>query len=285
VIEREVRGPSGELLKPSHRVRFGDVITIFRDPPPEPEVPTDFAVLFEDDELYVVDKPSGLPVHPTARFFRNTLTWLLRQRYGDGRPLLVHRLDRETSGVLVCAKTKDSERCLKRQFAERTVKKEYLAIVRGAPAFGATVIDIPLGPASGSEIRIRMGPRQDAQGQAARTAITVLEKLEGCSLVSARPLTGRQHQIRAHLAAIGHPVIGDKIYGEDEHLFIDFVEGEMTLDSWRRLELRRHALHAHRVELVHPSSGEAVAFESPLADDLAEFLATRRAPRPGGLGA
>lgn len=281
IIEREVRGPAGEALKPSHRVRFGDVITILRDPPDEPEVPTDFAVLYEDGDLFIIDKPSGLPVHPTARFHRHTLTWLLRQRFGDPRPVLVHRLDRETSGVLVCAWNKEAERRLKTQFEGRVVKKEYLAIVRGAPSFDETTIDIPLGPATGSEIRIRMGPRHDEQGQPARTEITVLETFGDCSLVAARPLTGRQHQIRAHLAAIGYPVLGDKIYGEDEHLFIDFVEGEMTGAAWRRLVLRRHALHAYRVELTHPSTGERVAFESPLPEDLADFLASRRDPRPG----
>jgi 23S rRNA pseudouridine1911/1915/1917 synthase len=284
VIEREVRGSAGEALKPSHRVRFGDVITILRPPPPEPDVPTDYAVLYEDSDLFIVDKPSGLPVHPTARFHRHTLTWLLRQRFGDERPVLVHRLDRETSGVLVCAWNKEAERHLKAQFEDRDVKKEYLAVVRGAPTFETMAIDMPLGPAMGSEIRIRMGPRDDELGQPALTEITVLETFDDCAFVAARPLTGRQHQIRAHLAAIGHPVIGDKIYGEDEHLFIDFVEGEMTGDAWARLILRRHALHAHRVELSHPSTGRLVAFESPLPDDLADFLASRRDPRPGAAG-
>lgn len=278
LIDEEVMGPNAERLKSSHRVRFGDVILMYRPAPEEPPVPNSFDILFEDDDIFAIDKPAGLPVHPTARFHRHTLTWLLRRRYGEKRPIIVHRLDRETSGVLICAKNKAAERALKGQFEARTVRKAYLAVVAGDPSFRERRIDIPLGPAEDSDVRIRVGPRYDDLGVSAQTDLKVLERLGSCALVEARPLTGRQHQIRAHLAAIDHPIVGDKIYGVDERLFIDFVErsGDLSVGDWRRLEISRHALHAHRIELTHPESGAAIALTCPLALDLTDYLKVRR---------
>jgi 23S rRNA pseudouridine1911/1915/1917 synthase len=276
IIEEEMVREGGPAYKPSSRVRVGDVIVLHRPVEPEPPAPTDFGVVFEDDALFVVDKPAGLAVHATARYCRHTLTWLLRERFGPSRPVIAHRLDRETSGLLVCARTREAERNVKQQFQDRTVTKEYLAVVRGSPSFDRDVIDIPLGPAQRSRVRIRMEPRNDALGQPARTECRVLERLRDCSLVLACPRTGRQHQIRAHLAAIGHPVIGDKIYGEDEQMFIDFVEHGLTTEDWERLELPRHALHAYCIELRHPTTGQPVVFESPLAADLEDYLDRKR---------
>lgn len=278
LIDDEVSGPNGARLKSSHRVRCGDVIVMYRQAPEEPAVPKTFDIIYEDDDLFAIDKPAGLPVHPTARFHKHTLTWLLRQRYGEERPIIVHRLDRETSGVLICAKNKAAERALKGQFEARTVKKVYLAIVAGVPSFHEERVDIPLGPAKDSDVRIRVGPRFDDQGFSAQTELRVLEQLDSCALIEARPRTGRQHQIRAHLAAIDHPIIGDKIYGVDERLFIDFVErfGDLSPGDWRRLEISRHALHAQRIELEHPGLGQAIALECPLAPDLCDYLERQR---------
>ena len=155
--------------------------------------------------------------------------------------------------------------------------KEYLAVVRGVPELDRQVIDLPLGPALGSEVRIRMGPRDDELGLPARTEVRLIERLDGRALVSAHPKTGRQHQIRAHLCAIGHPVVGDKIYGVDEQLFIDFVEGSLEPGGWSLLELPRQALHAHRLELVHPGSGATCVLECPLPADLRDYLERHRA--------
>jgi 23S rRNA pseudouridine1911/1915/1917 synthase len=242
----------------------------------EPPAPQTFGVIYEDASLYVIDKPPGLPVHPTARYFHHTLTWLLRERFGDDRPIIAHRLDRETSGLLVCARTRQAERALKIQFQERTIRKEYLAIVRGSPDFEVTTIDLPLGPDQESEVRIKMAPRDDELGQPALTVCHVVERFAECSLIRAYPRTGRQHQIRAHLAAIGHPIVGDKIYGEDEGLFIAFVGRGLTEEEWARLELPRHALHASAIELEHPGTGEGLRLEAPLAPDLEAYLWERR---------
>lgn len=276
VIEEEARSEAGAALKPSHRVRLGETVVLHRPPPVEPETPLDFAVAYEDEDVLVVDKPAGLPVHPTARYHRHTLTWLLRERFGEDRPVLCHRLDRETSGLVVCGKTRQAESALKRQFEARAVSKTYLAVVMGCPDGGLRLIDVPLGPAKGSAVRVRMGPRLDGAGLPAQTELAVVERLHGRALVAARPLTGRQHQIRAHLAHVGHPIVGDKIYGEDEGLFLDFVEQGHTEEALARLELPRHALHAHRVELDHPRTGRRLTVESPLPADLEAYLAARR---------
>ncbi len=283
IIAEEPLLEGGRRLKPSQRVRVGEVILLHRPPMDEPPAPTSFGVVFEDEHLYVVDKPAGLPVHPTARYHHHTLTWLLRQRFGDERPIITHRLDRETSGVLVCARNREAERAVKVQFQERTIEKRYLAIVKGSPEFNATLVDVPLGPAKRSEVRIRMEPRYDAKGQPAQTELEVIERFEGCALVRARPRTGRQHQIRAHLAFIGHPIVGDKIYGADERLFIDFVERGLTEEEWVRLELPRHALHAEQIELEHPAGGERIILVAPLAADLRRYVSKKDRAGNGGI--
>jgi 23S rRNA pseudouridine1911/1915/1917 synthase len=291
IIREEALWPGGCSLKPSRRVRRGEVVVLHRQPRPEPEAPQEFAIIHQDDDLLILDKPAGLPVHPSARYHLNTLTTLLRRRYGEARPRITHRLDRETSGLLVCAWTKEAERAVKVQFQERVVHKEYLAIVQGRPPFTELVLDQPLGPALNSEVRVRMGPRDDELGQTASTKFRVVQRWATGALVAAEPLTGRQHQIRAHLAELGYPVVGDKIYGVDERLFIDFVEsdGMLSDEDWDRLELYRHALHAHRVTFRHPRSGKEVQFSCPLPSDLAQYVAQvshdaseLRGEEPGG---
>lgn len=272
IIEEEALGADGKRFKPAHKVRWGEEILIYRPPFDEPETPRDFSVVHEDAELYVIDKPAGLPVHPTAKFHQNTVTFILRERFGPSRPVIAHRLDRETSGLLVCAKTKAAERAVKLQFEHRTVRKEYLALVQGTPVFDEKLVDIPLGPAIDSAVRIKMGPRYDEGGLPATTELRVLDRFETCTLIAAHPLTGRQHQIRAHLAEIGHPIIGDKIYGIDEQLFIDYAEGVLTNEDQKRLGLPRQALHAHLLELTHPVTGERLELRSELPSDIVEFL-------------
>ena len=235
--------------------------------PPLPPVP----VIYEDESLIVLEKPAGLAVHPTARYHRCTLTAFLRTLGQKADP--AHRLDRETSGLLVCGKGSAVTAVLKRAFATRQVEKRYLAIVEGWPGETTFEISLPLQLGRG-EVRVRM---EVGNGKPALTEATVKQRLlsppgDRFALLELVPRTGRQHQLRAHLAAVGHPIVGDKIYGFDERCFVRFTEGAQTVEDQQHLRLPRQALHACSLSLNHPRSTQPCTWTSPLPVDLAGFL-------------
>jgi 23S rRNA pseudouridine1911/1915/1917 synthase len=264
---------SGRRIKPNHLLAEGEIITVFRPPPDEPEVSRYFGVLFEDETILAVNKPAGLPVHPTARYHHNTLTALLEERYGSNRPVLAHRIDSETSGIVLCAKTKDMERGLKRMFAERQVQKQYLAITNGIPDPASGRIEAPLGPDQNSPIRVKMGVVED--GLPSLTEYKVLKVIADTALVECRPRTGRQHQIRAHLSHLGYPIIGDKIYGFDVDLFLDYLDQGMTPELALRAGALRQLLHASQLSLMHPLTGRQLTIEAPLPGDMLRATESR----------
>jgi len=261
----------GRRVKPNRQLRAKERITIYKPLPDEPEVVRDFGVIHEDQWLICVDKPAGLPVHPTARYFRNTLTSLLSERYGENRPVLAHRLDSETSGVLLCAKDLPTERALKQMFARREVSKTYLAVARGVLEPPTGRIEASIGSDPVSAIRVKMGCDVPA-GLPALTNYRVLRPLDDRCLLELSPRTGRQHQLRVHLAHIGHPIVGDKMYGPDESLFLDYIDEGPSPGIIERAGFPRQALHAARLTFTHPHTGEPVEVESPLPDDIRSLL-------------
>ena len=262
---------AGLAVKPNRMLRAGERITVYKRPPEEPDTPRCFGVLFEDAWLLAVDKPPCLPVHPSARYYKNTLTALLEERYGKPRPAITHRLDSETSGIVLCAKGIDAERAVKRLFADRKVSKTYLAVVVGALDPPAGRIEAPLAHDDGSAIHVKMGCG-NPDGLPSLTEYRTIEARGGRSLVELHPRTGRQHQIRAHLAHAGHPIVGDKMYGPDESLFLEYLETGPTDDLVRRAGHRRQALHAAELELVHPYTEASVRISSPLPEDIVELF-------------
>ncbi len=255
----------GTRRRASERVKAGETVLLVRPPMNEPATPRSFGVLYEDEDVLAVFKPAGLPVHPTATYHRNTLSHLLRENYGEPAPQFAHRLDRETSGVVVCAKHPVAEVALKKCFERRQVGKRYVAIVRGRPPQRG-VIDLPLGPAPDGP-HVCMTVRED--GASARTHYEVLDVREGAALVCLHPESGRQHQLRVHLAAIGHPIVGDKLYGPEAAApFLELIEEGPSDDLLGRLGHPRHALHAERLEIAHPRTGAPLALEAALSWDL-----------------
>jgi 23S rRNA pseudouridine1911/1915/1917 synthase len=260
-------------LKPSTRVMPGLRFALLReelDEQPAPEIP----VVFADAQVIVVDKPAGTAVHPTARDLKRTVTFALREA-GHGKCDPAHRLDRDTSGLLACGRDRDSARRLKLDFAERRVVKDYLAVVEGWPREAKFTVDAPL-KLGGGKVGVKM--HVHAEGLPAQTQVEVLERRaldDGApiALVRARPLTGRQHQIRVHLAHAGHALVGDKLYGPDERYFLALAEKrEMPADAPARLRLPRHALHAERLQLPHPGGARTLDLRAPLPADLRAFL-------------
>jgi 23S rRNA pseudouridine1911/1915/1917 synthase len=274
LVEAGLVQVNGGPAKPSARLAVGDrVKTPVDDPRVVSRRPFEAAlvILAEDPDFVVVDKPPYLATHPTARHLRTNVLSALRARYGEPPPVPVHRLDLETSGVLLCARGGKAHRALALQFERREVEKRYLAIVTGRVAQDAGVLDRPLGRHRGSRVRIRVRAGEEG-GAPARTEFRVLRRWEGFSLLDLAPRTGRQHQIRAQLEAFGHSVVGDKIYGPDESYFLAHFEGHLTPEARAALLLDRHALHASSLGFNHPSRAGRIRVESPLPADLRAFI-------------
>jgi len=268
-IESGVITVNGRPTKPARRIRPGDVIVSHvpeREPLAVDPEPIPLEVLHEDAELLVLNKPPGLVMHPAPGHWTGTLLNALAHHVRGGeraRPGLVHRLDKGTSGVLVVAKTDAAHRDLSRQFHAHSVHRVYLALVAG-PVKRGGVIDLALGRDTRDRRRV------SARSTAPRRAVSefrVAERLEReATLVEVRPRTGRMHQIRAHLASIGHPVLGDPIYGA--------APDDPTL--------ARPMLHAAVLGFVHPATGQSVEYQAPLPPDMRLVVTRHRAGSGSG---
>jgi 23S rRNA pseudouridine1911/1915/1917 synthase len=271
IIREQISFPDGRRARPSSAVRAGEIILLRRPAPVEPAVPRTFSILYEDDVVLAIDKPAGLPMHTTAKFWRNTLTAILRERYPEEPMQIAHRIDRETSGVLLVARTREAAGFLKVGFARRQVQKTYLALVKGAPP-DEGVIDWPLALLD-TKTHLLMGRAPPGRGLVAVTRFRVVRRFAAHALVEASPETGRQHQIRVHFALLGHPLVGDKLYGAGEALFMRACDEGVTPELLESFDgLPRHALHAHRIVFPHPATRAPITVESPLAPDLVAYM-------------
>jgi 23S rRNA pseudouridine1911/1915/1917 synthase len=272
-VQRLIRSGCVQLTrgaaKPSLPVTPGLAVDV-RLPPPEPIEPEAEAlplrILFDDDDVVVIDKPAGMVVHPAAGHARGTLVNALLHHVrglsgigGATRPGIVHRLDKGTSGVMVIAKNDRAHRALSAQFRDRSVNKEYLALVWGAPRTGET-IERSIG--RDPKHRQRMSSRA-RRGRAAVTHVLDVEKLGGVSLVRVRIGTGRTHQIRVHLSETGSPIVGDALYGGARR-------PPAALSQLARVD--RPLLHAARLSFDHPADGRRLMFEAPMPTDMTEML-------------
>lgn len=229
-------------------------------------IETAFGVIHEDDDLLVLDKPAPLAVHPVGSYFELNLHSLLKKdpRWQDTKLHFAHRLDAETSGVIVAAKTHEAARHLGIEFMNGRVEKIYHSAVFGSPPI-AGEIDLALGHDASSGFQTVRIP--DPAGEKAVTRYRTLRTAGPYAWVEITPLTGRTHQIRAHMAAIGHPIVGDKIY-IDLAIFQRYVVHGMDAEMLARLKLRRLALHASSIGFCHPRSRQHVSFKSPPPDFL-----------------
>ncbi|MCB9895460.1 MAG: RluA family pseudouridine synthase [Planctomycetes bacterium] len=279
-----VKGLAPTKVKPALKLEGGQVISVEKPALEQPElaaedIPLD--VLFEDDAIIVINKPADLAAHPPKAGRGGTLANALLfhfnklSRPDPIRPGIVHRLDADTSGVIVCAKDDSAHFKLARQFEQRTVSKEYIAIVRGRMKEPSGTIDMPIGRHPDHYEMQRVHP----DGKPATTDWEVVETFKRFTLLRLKPRTGRTHQLRVHLAAINHPIVGDRLYSRkppltrSEIMGTEPEPGEMAL-------IARQALHAASLEFEHPHSGERVRFEAPLPDDMQRTLdALREGPR------
>jgi len=278
IIGGQLRRADDYAPKPATIVAANDHYVIRRPAQPEPPCPRTFGVLATDPRLYVIDKPAGLPVHASAKFYFNTLTRVLAERFPDEPELQIcHRLDRETSGCLVVARDRAAASTIKQAFATKArVAKQYLAIVHGQPPWDTEhTIDVPLrvavpgDPTKLLHVRMMAGPG----GLEAITRVRVEQRTADYAVVRCTLITGRQHQIRAHLAAAGFPIVGDKLYAHGDDAFLQYCNDGLVPALAELFVLPRHALHAARVRFPHPD-GTMITAEAPLPDDLARLLST-----------
>lgn len=267
----------GRREKSGYRIRGGEVVEValrIDSPAPLQPVHIPLQIVYQDDDLAVVEKPAGLTVHPGAGTREQTLAHALLFHFpglsglaGEGRPGIVHRLDKWTSGLLVVAKNDWTRSQLSAAFQNRRVRKEYSGLVHGVPK--APSGEVLLHIARHSSIRTRMSAAATGRGRSAFTSYRITEAFAGFALLSIGIKTGRTHQIRVHLAAIGHPVVGDGVYGE--RAFKQFV--------MRFGDPGRYFLHAALLAFDHPRTGEALEFRSELPEDLRRLLEIIKYPK------
>ncbi|MFP5264609.1 MAG: RluA family pseudouridine synthase [Blastocatellia bacterium] len=261
--------------KPSYRLRAGDEVEIdLPEPPPVELAPEPIAlnVAGEDDDLIVVDKPAGMVVHPGAGVESGTLANALVYHFntlsgaaGRVRPGIVHRIDKETSGLLVVAKNDFTHERLSDQFRDRQVFKMYVALVYGRMSQGRGEIEARLGRSPHN--RTRMAVLRGGAGRTAHTAFQVAQAYQEFTLLNVQIKTGRTHQIRVHMAHVGHPVVGDAAYGGGRENSVRDPRAKQKIRA-----LGRHFLHSAQLAFTHPRTGERLEFSSPLPQELAGFL-------------
>jgi 23S rRNA pseudouridine1911/1915/1917 synthase len=269
---------NGEPAKPSLRSRRGDVVVVRL--PEDPSLPAqesaeDLVVLYEDDHVVAIDKPSGMAAHPVGRLRHGTLINKLHARYRhpdpalDVVPRLAHRLDQDTSGVVLAVKNRRADASVTDTFTARDVEKTYLALVQGVPDRPEGRIDAPLGDDPDGESALHQAVRAD--GLPSSTMWSVRRTFARHALLEVRPLTGRTHQIRVHLAHVGHPIVADHLYGDVRPLFRSHAVAGLP-PAEDAACLRRLGLHAHRLVLPHPVTGARLELESPLPADMVQAL-------------
>ncbi len=272
-------------LRDSLKLRTGQNVLVRQPnptPPPDAPIgpdPSDLEVVYEDPWLLAVNKPPHISVHPSHGHLTGSLIHLIHERHRavwgetEDMPTLCHRLDRETSGVLLTAKTQFSRTQVGMQFEARAIKKTYQALVVGEIHGESGTIEEPIGRALNSTVRLRMGVRKDGEGSPSLTEWQVFDRAPGYTLVELKPHTGRTHQLRVHMEHLGHPIVGDKLYMGGDEVFVRSVEKQMTDLDRNFLEMDRQALHNWKLEIEHPESDEPLLLEAPLYHDIGEFLA------------
>jgi 23S rRNA pseudouridine1911/1915/1917 synthase len=272
LIETECVTVNGAPAKSHYKLKEGDRVEM-EVPDPEPlEIkpgPIPLSIVYEDESLIVIDKPPGMVVHPAPGHSGGTLVNALLHHCDDlagiggvERPGIVHRLDKDTSGLIVAAKTDACMQSLTRQFKERDIHKVYLALAKGTFESKTGTINVPIG--RHKTHRKKMSTHTSA-GRDAQTRYEVIRQLDGYAYLQLFPRTGRTHQLRVHLASIGHPILGDSLYG-----------GKLGPGL---PQIARQALHAHQLELTHPVTGNLLQFQSPLPPDMVILLSASPDPK------
>jgi len=267
---------------PSAKVKYGQKIKYTYSQKKEPDVNKGYKIIYRDDAFLVIDKPANLPVQPSGIYLQNNLVNLLKNEFPKGQKIrIINRLDRETSGLMLVGCTKDSSKRLQNLFFKRDIIKEYIVLVEGefenyldAQGYLTNDIESPV------RKKIKFIPQVNTAKETelerkqflVRTEFFKLEYQNNMSLLRAILHTGKMHQIRATLFSLGYPVVGDKIYGIDDRIFLSFIDGRLTLEQSKLLKLDRTALHSHKLTFPHPYNNEIFSIESKIPNEFLELL-------------
>jgi 23S rRNA pseudouridine1911/1915/1917 synthase len=285
IIRHSAYSAEGTRVRPGSRVYPEQRIVLWRPPWDEEPPAVDIPIVYEDEHLLAINKPAGMPVHPTARYHKSTVIVRMKELRPGEWLSLGHRLDRETSGLLLITKTPACDRALKRMLEEREdIEKVYLAIATPPPQEQVFRVDAPMKLDTRHSTQVKMCVSSDADAMVSGTRFRVLEVRTGLkadgdteaspkeyALIECTLETGRQHQIRLHLSHVGSPLVGDKLYGPDDSIFARGADNEMTEADVALMEIARHALHAHRLRLAHPITGAPLEVTAPMPEDLTKF--------------
>ena len=259
---------SGKSVRSRYLLRPGDVIQLYHPIDREPDVDDNIEVLYQNHGVMCIYKPSGLPMHEGGPYRKNTFSHVVREKIGPEWSA-VHRLDRETSGIVVCCNNSEARDHIARQLSQKKVKKTYLAIALDEPSRKNWSVDQPIGDLEDSQIRIKKWVSAD--GQKSYTDFIVEDVAKGHCLLRALPKTGRTNQIRIHAAFSGHRLLGDKLYHPDESVFLKFHELGMNEEVEKAAGFKRCCLHAAEIEFLHPLLNEAIRVQCPLPPDMREL--------------
>ena len=256
---------NAKVVKSSYKLHLNDRISYFCPPSWEPEVDRGIKVIWEENGVLAIYKPSNLPMHEGGRYRKNTFSVVLREKIGEEWSA-VHRLDRDTSGIVLCAKNQKLRNSLSAELRERTMQKTYFAIVHGHMSKQTIQVNKPLGETPNSLFRIKNWVIPN--GLPSITNFEVLDVKDKYSLLKVSPLTGRTHQIRIHASYIGHHLIGDKKYHPDETVFLEYLDYGFTDNVKRAVKFDRLCLHAGQLSFKHPISGKRCIVSSEIPDDM-----------------
>jgi len=262
---------NGRSTTPHQIVRQGDMIACDLPEPPLPDTNLDYQIVYEDEWLLGVNKPGNLRSHGSGRFLQANLIYHLRHNHPPPYPKasLINRLDKDTSGVVLLARNSDTLRQVQAQFASHSVEKTYLAVVHGIPDPAGQTINLAIGRLPSAEGVYRFGVVEG--GKPAQTLLNLVRSFPPhCALVRLTPKTGRTHQLRVHLAALGHPIMGDRLYTLSDAEFLAWCENKSSDDA----PLPRQALHCAQTTIWHPQQKRPLTIKAPLASDIRAFLQT-----------
>ncbi|MGL4853669.1 MAG: RluA family pseudouridine synthase [Lentisphaeria bacterium] len=267
---------NGDVTKPSYKLKTNDLINYMPPARPEPEVSLYYKIIFEDEHFLIINKPGNLPVHPSGRFFNHTLWALLKQKYSSFH--FVNRLDRETSGIVVVALTKVANKSLSKQMLNHELDKRYQLIVHGNMTENIAAIGY-LGKDEESAVRKKRAfflknviASPNEQWETSSTWFTPINSNDKFTLVDVKIGTGRLHQIRATAFSMGFPVVGDKIYGIDDNLYLRYIDNQIGNAERQALILDRQALHASSITIKHPISDEILTFHCDICPQIIQKL-------------